>query len=338
VYFNDGTIYASRWDTDEGVYTFGSIACQYFKVKELSYWDYQKSAPDLPKGPVSARGQQSGKRFSNIAKPSSFERVAAALLAQSWNSQNRIAVDFHLRRPDEQQLEIPANKLLRYVLNTEHPDGKHKARLFSDLMGIHADQWRFLAYQISDCLPDTEFTNVRSTEHGIQFGAYLQLIGLNGQTCTVETGWIIRPNEPAQLVTAFPAAKNKQKNLSARPPPWISTELLGEQRWAALYSSAHISATKAATDCVPTPIQIVGFRVELEGNCGGASIRFDGRTSFARWLIASKLASAGYGSGVHVSGYSTTQSVDRANAFADAFARVMWLNGVDGFRIERYLS
>jgi hypothetical protein len=338
VYFSNGTMYASRWDTDEDVYTFGSTADRYFKIEELSYWDYQKFAPALPKAPLSTRGKQSLKRFSSIAKPSSFERVADAIFEQSWSSQNSLPIDFNLRRPDEQQLEIPVSKLLKYVLNTEHPTGKHKAKLFSELLGIHADQWRFLAYQIYDCLPDTEFAAVRVTEHGIQFGACLQLIGLNGQTCTVETGWIIRPNEPAQLVTAFPAEKNKQRNLTASCPPWIPAELPPVDRWKMLYSLAHKNATKAAIDCVPTPIQIEGFRAELEGNCGGASIRLDGRTSFARWLIAQKLGSRGYGSGVQVWAKSTTQSADRANAYADAFALVIWLNGVDGVRIERYLS
>jgi hypothetical protein len=338
VYFRDGTMYASRWDTDEGVYTFGSTADQYFRVKELSYWEYEKSAPALPGAPLSNRGKQSDKRLSNIAKTSIFERVAASIIQQSRSSQSSGPIDFILRRPDEQQLEIPVGKLLDYALNAQHPKGKHKARLFSELMAIHADQWRFLAYQISDCLPDTEIVDLRVTEHGIQFGAFLQLIGLNGQTCTVQTAWIIRPNEPAQLVTAFPAVKSKQKNISAPRPPWIPAQLPSEERWAQLYSLASESATKAAIDCVPTPIQIEGFIVELEGNCGGASIRFDGRTSFARWLIERKLGFQGYGSGVQVSGYSTTQSADRANAFADAFKRVMWLNGVDEIRIERYLS
>ena len=240
--------------------------------------------------------------------------------------------------PDDEQLNVPVKKLLGYSLNPDHTKGRHKARLFSDLLGIDGSHWRYLAYQLVDSLAHAQLEHTRVTDHGVQYSAFVQILGLNQKKYTVETGWIIRDAGPAQLVTAFPAEKVKQRGDPAVSPPWVPEDTRGAERWQAIYTIACQSAEQAAAACIPTPMQVVGYEVELEGLWGGASVRLDGRGAFARWLVSQGHGNKGYSSGVRIPALVSSHSVDRAKAYAKAFARVLWLNGIDGAIVECYLS
>lgn len=339
VYFLEGNICVSRWDTDEGVYAFGRAPSSYFTVIELPFEEYQRTAPPFPAaGVLSERGAASAKRFSEVSKSSHFEHVAHHLTGLARSSTSQLSVDLKIVLPDDEQLDVPVQKLLGYALNRNHATGRHKAQLFSDLLEIDGSQWRYLAYQLVDQIANAQLERARVTDHGVQYSAFVQVCGLNQKTYTVETAWIIRDVGPAQLVTAFPAEKAKQRNDPAAPPPWIPADVQGAERWQAIYAVACERAEQAATGHVPTPMQVVGYEVELEGLCGGASIRLDGRGAFARWLVSEGHGSKMYGSGVQVPALVNSQSVDRAKAYAKAFARVLWLNGIDGAVVESYLS
>lgn len=339
VYFAGEKMYRSRWSTEEGVYEFGREPTEYFEVLELPYSEFQRAAPPFPTaGTLSERGTVSAKRLNEVTKPSHFERVAHDLQDLGRGRGNKLAVDLKIVLPHDEQLDVPVTKLLGYSLNPDHATGRHKARLFSDLLGIDASHWRYLAYQLVDGLAQGHLERTRVTEHGIQYGAFVQVMGLNQKTFTIETGWIIRAKGPAQLVTAFPAARDKQRHDVAVAPPWVPESVRGVERWLAIYNAASHSAMLAATACVPTPMQVDGFEVELEGLCGGASVRLDGRGAFARWMVSQGHARKGYGPGVQCPALVDSQSVDRAEAYAKAFARVLWLNGIDGAVVERHLS
>lgn len=339
VYFAAGKMYVSRWDTDEGVYEFGSEPTNYFEVIELPYEEFQRTAPPFPTAStLSDRGAISAKRFSEVTKPNHFEKVAHELTDLARGRRGQLAVDLRIVVPDDEQLDVPVKKLLEYSLNLDHTTGRHKARLFSDLLGIDGSSWRYLAYQLVDSLANAQLERTRVTDHGVQYSAFVQVVGLNQKTYTVETGWIIRDVGPAQLVTAFPAEKAKQRDDPAAPPPWIPEGTSGAERWQAIYTVACQSAEQAAAACIPTPMQVVGYEIELEGLCGGASIRLDGRSAFARWLVSQGHGSKEFGSGVQVPALVSSQSADRAKAYAKAFARVLWLNGIDGAAVECYLS
>lgn len=339
VYFEAEKMCVSRWATDEGVHTFGSEPSRYFNVIELPFDEFQRTAPPFPTAStLSDRGAVSAKRYSEVTKSSHFENVAHKLGNLAHSPRCQIAVDLKIALPDDEQLDVPVQKLLGYALNPNHAKGRHKAQLFSELLEIHGSQWRYLAYQLVDQVANAQLERARVTDHGVQYSAFVQVCGLNQKTYTVETAWIIRDVGPAQLVTAFPAEKVKQRNDPAAPPPWIPADVHGAERWQAIYAVACERAAQAAVDYVPTPMQVVGYEAELEGLCGGASIRLDGRGAFARWLVSQGHGRNTYGSGVHVPAHVDSQSVDRAKAYAKAFARVLWLNGIDGAVVESYLS
>lgn len=337
IYFSGRKMCVSRWWTGEGVHEFGSDPTRCFDLVELPYDDFQRTAPPFPTvNTLSDRGAASARRLAEVTRASHFEKVANELAHAARGRSDQRAVDVRVVLPDDQQLDVPVTKLLGYSLNADHPSGRHKARLFSELLGIDAKHWRYLAYQLVDGLAQAQLDRTRVTDHGVQYGALIQVAGLNRKTCTVETAWIIRESGPAQLVTAFPAVRAKQQKGVAASLPWVPEE--ASERWLAIYTAACERATQAAEACVPTPMQIDGFGIELEGLCGGASVRLDGRGAFARWLTSQGYAYKRYGRGVSVPAHVKSQSADRAEAYAKAFSRVLWLNGIDGAVVESYLS
>ncbi|WP_321811040.1 MULTISPECIES: DUF6883 domain-containing protein [unclassified Burkholderia] len=339
VYFEGRDIYRSRWETDEGVCEFGTNADDYFTVSDLSYIDFQRAAPNLPRSDgLSRRGKTTSTRLASVMRPSHFEEVAQKLIALPRDIANEMEIDFEIRSSSEEQLRVPVGKLLGYSLNNEHEKGRHKARLFSDLLCIQRDHWRYLAYQLVDGLKAAELENIRLTEYGVQYSARIQVIGLNRNICTVQTGWIIRRGEPAQLTTAYPAEKHLQLKGVAVIPPFVDESVKGPDRWRAIYDLASQAGRDAAMNCTPTPMKLDGFEIELEGLCGGAYVRLDGRRAFSRWILAQGYARHGYPSGICVRADVSSQSVERAEAYANAFMRVIWLNGIDGASVVRYLS
>lgn len=339
VYVDRDVLYRSRWDTDEGVYDFGETPERFFKVQELTYFDFLSAAPNFPKfQALSNRAAQSIHRLNAATKPSHFDRIASRILREIQSGSMLHPIDFKVIPPEEEQLKIPVEKLLNYALNTKHEVGQHKAKLFADKLGIVADNWRFLAYQLKLGSNGGEIENLQVNEHGVKYSVNVQVVGLNEKVCTVKTAWIVRHGFPAQLTTTYPADKSKQKADTVVPPPWISPFLKGEDRWRELHVRAVHAAETAVASCVPTPMFIEGSEVVLDGYCGGAYIKLDGRSSFARWLISQNLGMRVSGSGVRYYANVNTQSMDKAYAYAEAYNRVLWLNGLDNTFAMMYID
>lgn len=339
VWIAEGVIYVSRWSTEEGVYEFGINPSTSFKVIELPYLKFQRSAPPRPKvTALSSRGITTADRLQAATAPTHFEQVAERLSLEAIQHSPKFSVDLKIVLPAEEQMTVPISKLIDYALSDEHPVGRHKAKLFSDLMAISKSEWRFLAYQIRNGLEQARLEKVEATQYGVQYRAQMELIGINGRVMTIETRWIIRANEPAQLSTAFVASKDQQRNAVVAPPPWVSFDETGSDRWNAIYDLASKAGEEAARRCTPTPMQIEGFPVEMEGGCGCSYVRLDGRTAFGRWLRKSGYASRTYGPGITVRANVNSQSMERAKAYSEAFVRVLWLNGIDDAKVESYLT
>ncbi|MFM9922340.1 hypothetical protein VLK31_05060 [Variovorax sp. H27-G14] len=338
VFFLEGTIYTSEYSTGEGYHQFGIHPEDFFKIKNLSYLEFQRQAPKLViPSSFSERGFATAQRVGQVLAPTYFENIAVALERIRPEGQNHSDIDLVLIPPDVDQLFIPIDKLLKYSLSTEHETGKHKARLFSNLLAISSAEWRYLAYQISAGLPFSKIENVRNTEHGIKHSARINVIGLNGNSLTVQTGWIIRFGTPTQMTTAYPADKSQHIPGTGIPPPWVDTSIRGDSRWKAIHTLAKIAGEQAYKECIPIPMKIEGCPIILEGKCGNSRVTLDGRSAFARWLIKNNCASAGFRSGVHVYATGLSQSIDRSTAYAKKYASVLWLNGIET-KIESNLS
>jgi hypothetical protein len=109
------------------------------------------------------------------------------------------------RLPRADQAVVPREKLGRYLLNTEHEVGQHKARVFASALGIRQRDWEYLREQLQAAVVDTPVSSVRETPWGGLCELVLSVDGLNGQTRRVMTVWLAVGGEPPRLVTAYVA-------------------------------------------------------------------------------------------------------------------------------------
>jgi hypothetical protein len=305
-------------------------------VQTLAEQEFDNRAPPLLLNRrLSPRGKITLQVMKRKGEPSHRQRVARALyLAGSSVSTANEPVDFSAQRraPFEDAI-VPREKLVSYALNPDHPDGKEKAMLFRDLLGIRANDWKYLAAQLIMGLSRSEVRSVRSEKFGVKYHADVPVVGLNGQSRMVRTAWIIAENQPARLITAYIAREDKQTGEKAEPPPVLQNDIQGNARWAALIDLARSAGQQVAQQTIPTPMVVQdgnSREVIKEGSCGGAYVVIpDARSGFARWLRVSRIGASHSPSGQRVYAETGGQSQERAEAYAHAFANVLKMNGVE---------
>ena len=302
--------------------------------------EFAKRSPKIPiPRTLSRRAMVTLMRLQNRLVLNIHERLASQLSSLDTRRNSPIEYDWDLEQlpnaPDE--VEVKARKVTDYLLNPLHEKGKSKAKFFEKALGIVAADWRFLHAQLADSLRKASFENIRFDDHGISFDAHLAIQGRDGRTATVKTGWIIRPKERASLVTAYPGARAASQ-ASAQSPAVVSPEVQGTDRWEAIFELAKQHGELAAEECVPTPMKISGGELIMDGKCGGAYVVVpDARRGFARWLRTSGHGVRHHRNGMYFYAKTHSQSADQATAYAEAFAKVLRINGI-GCKVERYLT
>lgn len=293
-------------------------------------------------------------QFDNVAPPLVLSaELSARGLVSEMRMERRMALDVHQKvmrdlsfsrslrdldrdfewdlsqLPDApEEVNVQATKIADYLLNPDHKDNKGKAKFFTEHLGITKSDSTYLRGQLVDALGHVTYENVRIDDYGIRFMANLPVTGKNGETATIETGWIVRPGERASFITAYPGKKDAALEEQARPPQLVSDSLKGDKRWQTLYDLAHAVGLEAMNACVPKPL-VVENQVYMEGDCGGAVVVIeDGRTSLARWLCKNGRGHRHYKSGYAISAERIGQSAESAEAYADAFARILRRNGI----------
>lgn len=108
-----------------------------------------------------------------------------------------------MRLPKLDRAVVDEDKLSDYVLNPDHPEGRHKARVFQAALGIRARDAQWLARAILAGLPTVDCEPGVSDRYGARYSVDL-LIARQEQSAVVRTAWIIRTAEEfPRLVTCF---------------------------------------------------------------------------------------------------------------------------------------
>ena len=114
-----------------------------------------------------------------------------------------------------------------------------------------------------------------------------------------------------------------------------------------LFQAAHAAGMNALNAATPTPMRIVQADVwgnpvpdakvydVPEGCCGFAWVRIKGNTAFGREMKKHGLFSRAYPTGLQFWVGEGGQSVERKEAFARAFAKVLRDNGIDAYAESR---
>jgi 3-phenylpropionate/cinnamic acid dioxygenase small subunit len=113
-----------------------------------------------------------------------------------------------MKLPNAENAVVDIAKLRDYCLNPSHPEGKHKARVFQEKLGIVREDAEQLRQAILEAILTAETTEQKPTEYGRRFIVDFQVSRPEGQiimsTAWVRTAWIIRNDEDfPRLTTCF---------------------------------------------------------------------------------------------------------------------------------------
>jgi hypothetical protein len=282
---------------------------------------------------LSTMGQKNAKLLNQRAQRHQAEHVLVSLLHNTEADQE----EFEIKFKKEEFGRANVRKLYQYSLNEEHTkadgtpgEGRPKARLFRQLLGITRNDWLFLGEQLLRGLEEAQPNNTRRSEWGIKYDITVPVVGRNGQTKKVLCSWIIRPGESPFLTSAYIA--HKADTDEQGPLAGLIVERSQTKEFCkTVYEVADEHATRAAEAWTPTPMWVEGYTEAFsEGACGFSWVRLpDARCRFARWLKKNRLGSTGHGPGYFVFPKTTSQSFERAQKYSEAFASVLRLNGIE---------
>jgi hypothetical protein len=108
-----------------------------------------------------------------------------------------------MRLPHAEAAIVDIRKIREYCLSTEHPRGKHKARIFAAALGMTAKDAETLAGLLRRAVRENEAIQGLSDEFGDRYNVDFQL-EWNRKTATIRSCWIVFGREPApRFVTCF---------------------------------------------------------------------------------------------------------------------------------------
>lgn len=108
-----------------------------------------------------------------------------------------------MRVPNAERAFIDSRKLTEYALNFEHDDGKHKAALFHDLLGLTREHADDLARILLQGMIEGEAAPGRVDQRGRRYSVDIEVAGVRGHV-TLRSAWIIRTGEDfPRLVTCY---------------------------------------------------------------------------------------------------------------------------------------
>jgi hypothetical protein len=106
--------------------------------------------------------------------------------------------------PNAENAVVDIRKLRDYCLNLEHDDGKHKARLFSSMLGMTADNAEELRQILLEAVTIHEARLGRQDEFGQRYTLDFTIRWQNRST-TLQSGWIIEHgSEIPRLTICYP--------------------------------------------------------------------------------------------------------------------------------------
>jgi len=109
-----------------------------------------------------------------------------------------------MKLPNPEHAVIAPDKLVQYLLNTEHRRGGQKARVLLNF-GYHVDSWQRLQSDILYFHLHADVEVIRQTPYGTRYEIRAPLQTPSGRMLTVRTIWQIdEGTDFPRLITLFP--------------------------------------------------------------------------------------------------------------------------------------
>ena len=74
-------------------------------------------------------------------------------------------------------------------MNSNHPVGKHKARVINSVLGYHFENWNVLSDKIFDGIQKTDVSKIVETRFGTKYEIHLTVFGEKGRSLVLRTVW-----------------------------------------------------------------------------------------------------------------------------------------------------
>ncbi|MBF9352819.1 hypothetical protein HA138_24050 [Mycobacteroides chelonae] len=293
--------------------------------------DMQKSADIVAPLPDSPRGAIVRARLAQLMTLTPMEQVVGSLTKDP----TRFPPGPHSfsagRIPGADDVLVPEAKLREYALNLDHPHGKHKARLFRELLNIEAEDWQFLAEQLKRGVRRAPaLREVRGDEFGVRFDVITAVKGRNGAVKPVLSGWIVRPGQHPSLVTTLLAHRGSAIDAAAGDVPILPPT--SRQQWQLLWEAASTAAAEAARLVVPRPVFVTrddSTGQWLADGLPGAGLVhvMQDPDGFSSWIGKAGHGSPGPRPGSWIA--APVHGYDRASAWVDTLAEVLGWHGIE---------
>ena len=110
----------------------------------------------------------------------------------------------HDHLPDARQARVEESKVVRYLLNLDHPDGGPKARFFLG-RGFCAADWESLADALCHHARCNPVSRIKATAFATNYSLDCNLPTPDGSNPCIRTVWEVRPDDARpRLITAHP--------------------------------------------------------------------------------------------------------------------------------------
>ena len=109
-----------------------------------------------------------------------------------------------MRIPNLNQSYVAREKITRYLLNHNHPEGESKADFFSRF-GFRVEDWDSLSEALRIHIASSDVVEVTETEWGTEYVVEGVLETPDGRSPQVRAVWIVdRGSSFPRLITAYP--------------------------------------------------------------------------------------------------------------------------------------
>ena len=152
------------------------------------------------------------KRMSKVRMPKTDNNIVstdAKLLTNTGSggiiSRKSIEYTSEFRLPNSISASTIQEKIQGYFLNSNHPVGKHKAKVLNSVLGYHYENWVELSDIIFNAVQTSQVSFTEMTKYGIKYKIPITIIGKKKKSMILNTVWQIDNNSniPRFITTTF---------------------------------------------------------------------------------------------------------------------------------------
>ncbi len=101
--------------------------------------------------------------------------------------------------PNANKVIVDIKKLEGYCLNTSHPRGKHKAKVFKSVLGLTTNDAKLLRAKLKEIVSEVDSSFLSEDDFGKRY-----IVDFNKKKASIRSIWIIKSDEDfPRFVTCY---------------------------------------------------------------------------------------------------------------------------------------